>query len=1292
MQHRHSVRRLRGRSRLLFAAAATVAVTALARSAHALVIDTLFDSTITSQSNASQIEAAINYAAQQYEGLLSTPITVTIQFGYTVTSLGASQGYYITSQPTYSQIKTALQGLTSTSAQISSANNLPSTDPNPSVGWNIDSAEAKALGFTNVANGRSIDGTVQFNQAAAYTFDPFERAVGGSYDFIGTAEHEISEILGRTSSGTNLPYILTHYSSPGTRDFAQTSNDYFSVDGGVTNLKLFSNPTTIGYQNKPIGGDSQDWDNGTHSNFGSQADYIPDAFNSFSDNGIENSLSNVDVTVMNVLGYNPTSSNLSWFGGNGDMLTGFDWNATGQVGINPHHGANMTFSSSGETASHAFTSGENWELSDTSDNGLSLTVSAGTVKITATGSNGAGQGIQVSNNGALTVSGSGTLALAGALSVGDQSTSTNATASFSGSSSIQIGTVNGADQTFYVGYYGEGAVTQSGSSTVTTSQFFVGTNTNSVGFYTLTNSAKFSATGEEFIGSHGVGIFVQSGGQNICSNDFLLGGEADGQGEYVLSSSGTLSVGGAEYIAYDGYATFNQTGGLNTMSTLEVAIENGATGSYTLSGGTLTVNNSAYISGSSTGAGTINVSGAGVFNVFGTLVAVNTPASSINLMGGTINAAALNFDGKPSLLNWTSGTLRLLDGVQLDSSAPSTTTAGAFGPSLDLGAGKTLAVTGNEYLGNSAPFNLTLGGDFSGGSPANNITGNLVIETGSTLTLLPIAAAHPTVTVGGVEWLGYSGPGTIIQEAGTNTVGTAGLVLGANTASLGIYSLSDPTYPLVPDSILSVPASEYVGYEDYASGIFNQSGGTNTFSGGYLYLGYYSAATGTYNLSGGLIMALGSEDIAEYGAGTFNQTGGTNHVDNFFAVGAQTGSNGTYILSGGTLTGGLFEYIGSIGNGTFNQSGGINNSATINIGNSATSTGSYTLAAGAVNAEDENVGVSGIGIFNQSGGQNIVGSDFSSLDIGVNSGATGTYTLSAGTLSVSGFDCYEYVGVSGAGTFNQTGGLNTTGSVLFIAYSTGSTGSYTLSGGTLSTPALYVGGSTSSSGGAGTLTINQSGNLSLPGNLHVWNSGRVNLDVPVTNIGALNISGKGTVNLNGQLNINYANPASDPVASVLSYLKSGFNSGAWTGTSGFISTSITPGSPALSLGYADGNTDPATAAGPNQIVVKYTLLGDTNLDGLVNFQDLVAIVQNFNKANTDWAHGNFLYGASTNFNDLVAVVQNFNKILPPPSGSAESLGGTTLPLVTPTDAQLPEPTLTGLLACGASLLLRRRKR
>ena len=64
-----------------------------------------------------------------------------------------------------------------------------------------------------------------------------------------------------------------------------------------------------------------------------------------------------------------------------------------------------------------------------------------------------------------------------------------------------------------------------------------------------------------------------------------------------------------------------------------------------------------------------------------------------------------------------------------------------------------------------------------------------------------------------------------------------------------------------------------------------------------------------------------------------------------------------------------------------------------------------------------------------------------------NAGSSGSYTLGGGTLSVTGT---EYIGYYGTGTFTQTGGTNTVYGNLDLGYNAGSSGSYTLGGGTLS--------------------------------------------------------------------------------------------------------------------------------------------------------------------------------------------------------------------------------------------------
>jgi hypothetical protein len=112
----------------------------------------------------------------------------------------------------------------------------------------------------------------------------------------------------------------------------------------------------------------------------------------------------------------------------------------------------------------------------------------------------------------------------------------------------------------------------------------------------------------------------------------------------------------------------------------------------------------------------------------------------------------------------------------------------------------------------------------------------------------------------------------------------------------------------------------------------------------------------------------------------------------------------------------------------------------------------YTLTA-----EYEYIGVTGTGTYTQSAGTN----DVYTLYLGWASGSSGTYNLSGGALTAGA----EYIGAWGTGTFTHTGGTNTT-SKLYLGDSSGSSGTYDLSGaGTLLTGSEYIG-----DGGTGTFT------------------------------------------------------------------------------------------------------------------------------------------------------------------------------------------------------------------------------
>ncbi len=171
--------------------------------------------------------------------------------------------------------------------------------------------------------------------------------------------------------------------------------------------------------------------------------------------------------------------------------------------------------------------------------------------------------------------------------------------------------------------------------------------------------------------------------------------------------------------------------------------------------------------------------------------------------------------------------------------------------------------------------------------------------------------------------------------------------------------------------------------------------------------------------------------------------------------------------------------------------------------------GGYSLelqqTQGTLTSTTQYIGYNGNGIYTQTGGANSIGITNSqgTLYLGYNSGSSGTYNLSGGQLSTYGLD--EYIGYSGNATFIQTGGSNSAGEDLVLGYNAGSTFSYNLSGGYCGAGYLEIIGSL---GGTGTFT--QSGGSNVADSLSLGASSTYNMSGGEMRFQGESISGKFT--------------------------------------------------------------------------------------------------------------------------------------------------------------------------------------
>ncbi len=187
-------------------------------------------------------------------------------------------------------------------------------------------------------------------------------------------------------------------------------------------------------------------------------------------------------------------------------------------------------------------------------------------------------------------------------------------------------------------------------------------------------------------------------------------------------------------------------------------------------------------------------------------------------------------------------------------------------------------------------------------------------------------------------------------------------------------------------------------------------------------------------------------------------------------------------------------------------------------------------------------------------------------------------------------------------------------------------------------------------GGNDLITLDYTHGIPLPNTLHLNGTFTINgLQGPNPFSATTMEIGQSTVY------VNYAGGPS-PAAAILAALGGGYNGGAWNGSgagaSGAITSTAAAGGPAntFGIGYADSVDGMVSGQPANTVEIRYTVMGDSNLDRIVNSTDAVTMARNYLIAGkTAWDLGNFNYDSTINLSDATILQKNFNATA---SGSA----------------------------------------
>ena len=736
----------------------------------------------------------------------------------------------------------------------------------------------------------------------------------------------------------------------------------------VTAIVLcFSASLSHAVDNNWTGTTSSDWNDGTNWSEGG----VPDT--SFGDNAVVSTISPNIATITADISLTPN-----------DIIVKGGGRIDHRAGIAGTNGGAWMFVGQDNSAG-------TYNLANTGSAGAGITGFAlGSGSLNATGNLLVGA-FGENRTGTLRVNTSGTLAISNELFIGENNST--------GTLSIESGTVT-VNNTITLG-------SNRGNGTLTISD----------GAITKTGGGQFRVGLDQ-----GVGSLAQSGGTISANNELYIGNEKVASGTYTLSGTGALNVGNEVVVGREsGAGILNMNGGTLTTTgngNMYVGRRNGV-GTLNQTAGAISVNREFGVGtrdDNKIGIGTYDLSGGSLSAMNNIFVGKEQGASgTMTMTGGTITGSdklIVGDNGANGVVTQSAGTVSVPNEIYIGNGASQAPVASILANSNDGQLEKrsewapgtvTVQDNGNwnvsvgEWYGSGLttaviPFQLP---DF--GAVANPFTTasfgvNLFQKGGATVTDLDLYAIRTSSSpqIASTDWYNGSAP-----DPSATLIQASFLTPASTTTSVGPESGSNNVTDAAGNAaLLAYLNSAYNGGAGAGKFVFLRvSYGSDTFASGS---DAYQFTTRNAGLEGDApVINFTSSQTALAPDGTYTLSGtGVIDVGNEVIVGRESGI-GTFNLNGGTVN--AKKISGGSGNATVNFNGGLLK-AKADEGNLIENLDVANVASGGLKIDSNGFNVSTSQVLTGTGGLEKSGAGQLTLN-GANAYA-GTTTVAAGVLRI----------------------------------------------------------------------------------------------------------------------------------------------------------------------------------------------------------------------------------------------------------------------------------------------------